>query len=201
MKTQTCVLIHVVATVIWLFSWDFHGVSSFCEIQHSTLLGILYRTCDKPMDDPEIKQIEKSTNAITKHKITQEYINKFGMETNILWIKDGMFWIHLAEMHFFFAHDRNNGIALLLTIRCLAISSYDKYSSTCSSIQSGKSRMFMVKNSLPIAFVSLKRVALTNFPIFFVNCKLQLSLIHRWTYEKHQYDSIQVKTVCLFCFY
>lgn len=32
----------------------------------------------------------------------------------------------------------------LLTIRCLAISSYDKYSSTCSSIQSGKSNRCMI---------------------------------------------------------
>lgn len=43
----TCVPIHVVATVIWWFSWDFHGVLSFDETHYSASLDILYWIFDK----------------------------------------------------------------------------------------------------------------------------------------------------------
>lgn len=91
-----------------------------------------------------------------------KFLRFIGMYNFILFIVVRWFWVHMV----FFCNKK-------LTMRCLAISSYDRHSKICSNIQSGKSRRFMfdvvlfciTKNF--VVFVYNKLNATVFFSIFF----------------------------------
>lgn len=120
----TCAPIHVLAIVIWWFLSDFHGVWSFCGIRNWAILGILHWIFGKPA------WTKRDTYS---HLLYHRFIEKKRAHFNQS-ISDLHSWI--VQMVFY-------GLQQKLTMRCLAISSYDRHSKICSSIQSGKSRRLM----------------------------------------------------------